>query len=174
MRTISKAPRFYACAAARYVKERPRALDSGALCARQEVLGDDLTGGIFAAATASANGKLALHFEQGARAVVHGIANLTVTYCVADADVHLSAPRQSQPPRRPLMGYILLRIRMIVNCIGWAGHPLGAPAASVARLGAVSEFATGPGAPRGRAPDAPPLVCATPAAAPATQRGPGP
>jgi len=51
--------------------------------------------------------------------VVDGIANLTVTYCVADADV-ISAPRQSQPPQRLLMGHILLRIRMIVNCIGLA------------------------------------------------------
>jgi hypothetical protein len=54
------------------------------------VLRDDLAGGIFATATAGAHGKLALHFEEGARAVVNGIANLTVTYCVADADVHLS------------------------------------------------------------------------------------
>src|ERR1700704_1057038 len=76
--------------AARYATERLQTLRGGALCARQEVLGDNLAGGIFAATTASANGKLALHFEQGARAVVNGIANLTVTYCVADADVHLS------------------------------------------------------------------------------------
>ncbi len=54
------------------------------------MLGDDLAGGIFTATAAGTDGKLALHFEEGACAVIDGIANLTVTYCVADADVHLS------------------------------------------------------------------------------------
>jgi hypothetical protein len=62
------------------------------------MLGDDLAGGVFAPAAAAADGKLALHFEQGARAVVDGIANLTVTYCVADAHVHGSP--SSIPSRR--------------------------------------------------------------------------
>jgi hypothetical protein len=54
------------------------------------MLRHDLAGGVFAAATASPDGKLALHLEQRARAVIDGIANLTVTYCVADAHVHVS------------------------------------------------------------------------------------
>jgi hypothetical protein len=74
-----------------------------ALGARLQVLGDDLAGGIFAAATAGADRKLALHLEQGAGPVIDGIANLTVTYCVADANVHLS-PSSIQPPQRLLMG----------------------------------------------------------------------
>jgi hypothetical protein len=59
-----------------------------ALRAGPDLLGYDLAGGVFAPATASADGKLALHFEQGARAAVHGLANLSITYCIADADVH--------------------------------------------------------------------------------------
>jgi hypothetical protein len=74
------------------------ALGGGALRPIQKMLRDDLAGGFFAATTAAADGKLALHFEQGARAVVDGIANLTVTYCVADAHVHGSP--SSIPSRR--------------------------------------------------------------------------
>jgi hypothetical protein len=62
------------------------------------VLRHDLAGGVFAAAAAAADGKLALHFEQGARAVIDGIANLAVTHCVADANVH-GGP-SSNPSRR--------------------------------------------------------------------------
>jgi hypothetical protein len=62
------------------------------------MLRDDLAGGFFAATTAAADGKLALHFEQGARPMIDGIANLTVTYCVANAHVHVSP--SSIPSRR--------------------------------------------------------------------------
>jgi hypothetical protein len=151
MRTISKAPRFCACGAARrYATERRRTLRGGALCARQEVLGDDLAGGIFAAATASANGKLALHFEQGARAVVNGITNLTVTYCVADAYVHLGP---SSIPAATAASHGVHTIANKNDCqlhrVGWA--PFGGLRGG-ARLGAVREFAVGPGAPRGKGP----------------------
>ena len=63
-----------------------------------EMFGDDFAGGVFAAAAAAPDGKLALHFEQGARAMIDGIANLTVTYCVANAHVHVSP--SSIPSRR--------------------------------------------------------------------------
>jgi hypothetical protein len=53
------------------------------------MLGNDLAGGILAAAAATADGELALHFEQRARAVVDGFANLAVTYRVADAYIHV-------------------------------------------------------------------------------------
>jgi hypothetical protein len=89
---------------AEYAAKQRRTLRGGALRARLEVLGDNLAGRVFTAATAGANWKLALDFEQGARAVVNGIANLTVTHCVADADIHRSAPRQSQPQQRHFTG----------------------------------------------------------------------
>jgi hypothetical protein len=54
-----------------------------------ELLGDHLAGGIFAPTTASPDGKLALHFKQRASPVVDGVADLTITDCVADAYVHL-------------------------------------------------------------------------------------
>jgi hypothetical protein len=63
------------------------------------MLGDDLASGVFAAAAAAADRKLALHFEQGARAMIDGIANLTVTYCVADAHVHGSPSSKSRSPK---------------------------------------------------------------------------
>ena len=63
-----------------------------------EMFGDDLAGGVFAAAAAAPDRKLALHLEQGPRAMIDGIANLTVTYCVADAHVHVSP---SSIPGRP-------------------------------------------------------------------------
>ena len=71
-----------------------------------EMLGDDLARGVFAAAAAATDGKLALHFEQGARAMIDGIANLTVTYCVADAHVHVSQPLfdSRTAPKRPSGG----------------------------------------------------------------------
>jgi hypothetical protein len=62
------------------------------------MVGDDLAGGVFAATAAAPDRKLALHFEQGPRAMIDGIANLTVTYCVADAHVHVSP--SSIPSRR--------------------------------------------------------------------------
>ena len=91
MRTISKAPLFFGV-------RRGLLSGGGALSPTLEMLGDDLAGGVFAAAAAAADGKLALHFEQGARAMVDGIADLTVTYCVADAHVHGSP--SSIPSRR--------------------------------------------------------------------------
>ena len=51
---------------------------------------DNLAGGVLAAATAAPDRKLALHLKQGARAAVDGLANLTITYGVADANVHVS------------------------------------------------------------------------------------
>jgi hypothetical protein len=66
------------------------------------MLGDDLAGGFFTATAAAADGKLALHFEQGPRAMIDGIANLTVTYCVADAHVHVSPSSIPGHPQRPL------------------------------------------------------------------------
>ena len=88
MRTISKAPLFFGV-------RRGLLSGGGALSPTLEMLGDDLAGGVFAAAAAAPDGKLALHFEQGARAMIDGIANLTVTYCVADAYVHGSPSSKS-------------------------------------------------------------------------------
>ncbi len=62
----------------------------GALRAKLQLFRDNLAGGILAAAAAAADRKLTLNFEQGAGAVVDGLANLTITYCMADANVHLS------------------------------------------------------------------------------------
>jgi hypothetical protein len=66
------------------------------------MLGDDLACSIFTAAATAANRKLALHFEQGARTVVNGIADLAITHRVTDANVHLSP--SFQPPQRLFMG----------------------------------------------------------------------
>jgi hypothetical protein len=62
------------------------------------MLGDDLAGGVFTTTAAASDGQLALHFEQGARAMIDGIANLMVTYSVANAHVHGSP--SSIPGRR--------------------------------------------------------------------------
>ena len=61
---------------------------SVALRAILKLLGNDFAGGVFTTAAAGADRKLALHFKQGAGTVVHGVADLTITHCVADADVH--------------------------------------------------------------------------------------
>jgi hypothetical protein len=106
MRTISKAPRFFGV---RRGGLRSAALRSGALSARQEMLGDDLASGVLAAAAAGAHRELALHFKQRARAMVDGIANLTVTYCIADANVHLS------PSSTQAAGAALMRMNAIPN-----------------------------------------------------------
>jgi hypothetical protein len=99
MRTISKAPPFFRM-------RRGLVSDSGALRAILKMLRDHLAGGVFAAAAASPDGKLALHFEQGARAVIDGIADLAVTYCVANAHVHVSQPLfdSRTAPKRPSGG----------------------------------------------------------------------
>src|SRR5580704_554395 len=88
MRTISKAPRYFGV-------RRAAVSGGGALSPILEMFGDDFAGGVFAAAAAAPDGKLALHFEQGARAMIDGIANLTVTDCVADAHVHGSPSSKS-------------------------------------------------------------------------------
>jgi hypothetical protein len=67
------------------------------------MLGDDFAGDIFAAATATADGKLALHLKQRAGTAIDGIANLTVTHCVTDANVHVG-PSSIRPPERLFMG----------------------------------------------------------------------
>jgi hypothetical protein len=78
----------------RMPKQAQRSGDVGsgsvALRAVLEVLGDDFAGGVFATAAAGPDGELALHFKQGAGAVIHGITDLTITHCVADAYVHFS------------------------------------------------------------------------------------
>jgi hypothetical protein len=117
MRTISNAPGFFRGPA------RLAVSGSGTLRPIQEVFGNDLARGVFAPAAATSDGQLALHFEQRARAVIDGIANLTVTYCVADANVHVSPSSIPRPPQRPLMAQILLLIRMIVNCIRLPAEP---------------------------------------------------
>jgi hypothetical protein len=63
---------------------------SFALRASQELFGDDLAGRILAAATAASDGKLALHLEQSAGALIDDLADLAVTHCVADAYVHVA------------------------------------------------------------------------------------
>ncbi len=91
MRTISKEPPFFEV-------RRSSTLGGGALRAILEVFRDDLAGGVFAASAAATDGKLALHFEQRACAVVDGITNLAVTYCVANAHVHVSPSSIPVPP----------------------------------------------------------------------------
>jgi hypothetical protein len=44
----------------------------------------------FAAAATSADRQAALHFKQGARAVIHSFADFSVGYGVANANVHVS------------------------------------------------------------------------------------
>jgi len=66
------------------------------------VLGDYLAGGVFTATAAGTNGKLALNFEQRARTVIDGIADLTVTDGVANANVHGGPSSVPGPPERPL------------------------------------------------------------------------
>ena len=68
----------------------------GALSPTLEMFGDDLAGGVFAAAAAAPDGKLALHLEQGPGATIYGLTNLTVTHCVADAHVHRGDPPGSK------------------------------------------------------------------------------
>ena len=89
MRTISNAPAFFGSPAQLAVS------GSSTLQTILEVFGNDLARGVFAPTTATSDGQLALHFEQRARAVIDGIANLTVTYCVADAHVHGSPSSKS-------------------------------------------------------------------------------
>lgn len=81
-----------------------RLRESGSLALRAglEVLGDDLVSSVLATSTAAADRKLALHFEQGPRALVDALADLAVTHCVADANVHL-VPSPSHR-KRLLMG----------------------------------------------------------------------
>lgn len=59
------------------------------------MFGDDLAGGVFAAAAAAPDGKLALNFEQRARTVIHSLTDLAITHCVADAHVHFKAPHST-------------------------------------------------------------------------------
>jgi hypothetical protein len=56
------------------------------------VLGDDLAGGIGATTAAAPDGQLALNLEQRARTVIHGFPDLAVTYCMANAHVHVGGP----------------------------------------------------------------------------------
>jgi hypothetical protein len=77
---------------------------SVALCAILKLLGNDFAGGVFATAAAGSDRKLALHFKQGARTVIHGIADLTITHCVADADVHLQPLKVRRATDSSLMG----------------------------------------------------------------------
>jgi hypothetical protein len=60
-----------------------------ALVAGQEVFGDDLAGGIGAAAAAAPDRQLALNLEERAGTMIHGFADLAITHCMADAYVHL-------------------------------------------------------------------------------------
>jgi hypothetical protein len=69
-----------------------------------KLLGNDFAGGVFATAAAGADRKLALHFKQGAGTEVHGVADLTITHCVADADVHLQPLQSIEPVDGSLMG----------------------------------------------------------------------
>jgi hypothetical protein len=68
---------------------RPSRSGSVALRPILELLGNDFGGHVFATAAASAHRKLALHFKQGASTVIHGVADLTITHCMANAYVHL-------------------------------------------------------------------------------------
>jgi hypothetical protein len=61
-----------------------------ALRAGQQVFGDDLPSGVFAASAAAADGQLALHIEQRAGALIDRFADLTIAHCMADAYVHVS------------------------------------------------------------------------------------
>jgi hypothetical protein len=65
----------------------------------------------FAAAATSADRQAALHFEQGARAVIHSFADFPVGYSVANANVHVGTEARSVYAGAPSY----LRIRMIVN-----------------------------------------------------------
>jgi hypothetical protein len=58
------------------------------LHAAAEALVDDVSRLLLAATAAAADGKPALHFEQRARAAIHSLADLSVGYCMTDADVH--------------------------------------------------------------------------------------
>jgi hypothetical protein len=62
---------------------------SVALRAILELFGDDLARGVFTPAAAGTDRELALHFKQRASTVIHGVADLTITHCIADAYVHL-------------------------------------------------------------------------------------
>jgi hypothetical protein len=69
---------------------RCRNLSRGvALRAGQQVFGDDLPRGVFAAAAAAADGQLALHIEKRAGAMIDRFADLTIADCMADAYVHV-------------------------------------------------------------------------------------
>jgi hypothetical protein len=57
-----------------------------------ELLRDDLARYVLAAAAAAAHWELALHFKERARALIDALPDLTVTYGVADADVHSLSP----------------------------------------------------------------------------------
>ena len=61
------------------------------------MLGDDLLSGVFAATAAGAHRELALHFEQRTGTPIDGLANLAITYSVADAHIHVGRPLISGP-----------------------------------------------------------------------------
>jgi hypothetical protein len=83
------------------------------------VLRDDFAGGVFAAATAGADRELALDLEQRPGAVVDGISNLAITYCVADTNVHV------QPLFSPAAAAASHGVNIIANKNDCQLHRLG-------------------------------------------------